>query len=226
MYKYELHAHTADCDMVAHFSGAEMVNLYKDAGYGGIVITDHCFAGFFDWFKEEISGADHKRIIDRYLKGYYSAKNEGEKKGFSVLCGAEVRFENTDNDYLVYGLEEEDFYSLPFLCTLENVEEMAKILPEKAVIVQAHPFRYGMTIFKPDCLFGLEVHNGASEKICNDLAKMYAAHFGKAVTSGSDFHEKFHLGRGGIETDEKIITSADLVNTLKNGNYSIIENYK
>lgn len=30
MYKFELHAHTSECDKVARVSGAEVVKLYHD----------------------------------------------------------------------------------------------------------------------------------------------------------------------------------------------------
>ena len=89
MYKYDLHIHTAECDKAAMVGGAEIVRLYKDAGYDGLVITDHYFALFFDWFKDEISTSDKENIINRYLSGYYSARSEAEKIGFTVLCGAE-----------------------------------------------------------------------------------------------------------------------------------------
>ena len=41
------------------------------------------FATFFDWFADDLRGADHRTIIDRYLRGYYNARNEGEN---SVSC--------------------------------------------------------------------------------------------------------------------------------------------
>ena len=59
MYKYEMHAHTAQCDKYARFGGDEIVKLYHDAGYSGIVITDHYFAAFYDWFKNEIDEKNH-----------------------------------------------------------------------------------------------------------------------------------------------------------------------
>ena len=44
---FELHAHTSECDLAAHASGAELVRLYHAAGYDGMVITDHYFATFY-----------------------------------------------------------------------------------------------------------------------------------------------------------------------------------
>ena len=224
MNKYDLHIHTKECDKCAELSGSEIVRLYKDAGYDGIVVTDHYFSLFFEWFKDEISVSNHKKIIERYLRGYYSAKNEGEKIGLAVLCGAEVRLDGTINDYLVYGLEEKDFYELPILNRLKDVRELVETLPDYSMVVQAHPFRDNMTVCDPDLFFGIEGYNGGTEEFRNELAKVYANHYQKSLTSGSDFHSRHHLAKGGIATMQKIRTSGDLRNVLRSGEYFLIEN--
>ena len=222
MAKFELHSHTAECDRVARLGGAELVRAYRDAGYGGMVITDHYFSLFYDWFAEELSGADRRGIIERYLKGYYAARNEGERLGFTVLCGAEVRFDGSINDYLVYGLEESDFYRLPLLNGLSGVEELISVLPDYALVVQAHPFRDGMTVASPSSLFGIEVYNGGTENFRNEMARLFAEHYGKAMTSGSDVHGASAVARGGIEAELDIRTSADLVRVLRSGKYRLV----
>ena len=225
MPKYEMHIHTAECDLVAKVSGKEMVHLYQVAGYAGMVVTDHYFNIFYDGFAEEVAGASHQKIIDRWLKGYYAARNEGEKIGFTVLPGAEVRFDGTTNDYLVYGVTEDFFYHAPLLNRLKNVKELLEVLPQEVCVVQAHPFRENMTVCDPSPLFGIEIYNGGTEKFRNELAKIYAEHYGKAMTSGSDFHGKNALARGGIITPEPIQTPQDLIQTLRSGNYETIHTY-
>ena len=223
MTKFELHVHTSECDKAATVSGAEIVRLYYERGYSGMVVTDHCFSLFYDWFSDELKGANHQKIIDRWLKGYYTARNEGEKLGFTVLPGAEVRFDGSNiNDYLIYGIDEQFFYDAPLLNQLKNVQELMEIIPNNACIVQAHPFRNGMVISDPSAVFGFEVYNGGTEKIRNDLAKLYAEYYGKCMTSGSDFHHKHALGKGGIITKQTIHSPADLVSVLRSGDYNII----
>ncbi|MBQ7347655.1 MAG: PHP domain-containing protein [Clostridia bacterium] len=222
--KFELHSHTKECDKCASISGSELVNYYHNFGYGGMVITDHYFSLFFEWFKDELENSDKRKIIERYLRGYYSARNEGEKIGFTVLCGAEVRFNNCINDYLVYGLEENDFYTLPYLNELKNVKELISVLPDYAIVVQAHPFRDNMTVCNPEALFGIEVYNGGTDPFRNKMAKIYAEHYQKPMTSGSDVHGLTRLAVGGIATDFDIQCSRDLVNILRNGKYALIEN--
>ena len=63
MPKYDLHVHTAECDLVVHESAKEIVHLYQDAGFDGLVITDHYFSIFFDWF------ADWEKFFSEELEG-------------------------------------------------------------------------------------------------------------------------------------------------------------
>lgn len=223
MYKYELHLHTSECDLVAQSSGAECVRLYHEAGYDGMVVTNHYFATFFDWFADELQGADHRRIIDRLLRGYCNAREEGEKRGFTVLVGAEVRFADSANDYLIYGADEDFFYNAPLLHRLSGVEELISLLPENVLVVQAHPFRDGMTVRDHSCLFGIEGYNGNNEPFRDEMAKVFARHYGKPMTSGSDYHDPAHLAKGGIITEHKISSPSELSRLLKSGEYSLIE---
>ena len=161
--------------------------------------------------------------MDRWLRGYESARNEGEKIGFTVLPGAEVRIDGTINDYLVYGLEEEDFYRLPLLNRMKSIDEVLDILPEHTCVVHAHPFRENMTVRDPGRFFGIEVHNGGTDAFRNQLAKVWAEHYGKAMTSGSDCHGPWAVGKGGIITESPILTPADLTAVLRSGAYQLIE---
>lgn len=222
-YRYDLHIHTSECDLAAEVPAAEIVRMYHDAGYDGLVITDHCFSTFFDWFAEELAGKTHKEITERWLRGYYAARNEGEKLGMTVLPGAEVRFDGTINDYLLYGVTEDFFYSAPQLNHLKGLSELLEVLPNDVCVVQAHPFRVNMTVIDPTPLFGIEVYNGSTDMFRNHLAKELAIHYAKPMTSGSDFHKTSALAKGGIITKTKISTPADLVSVLRSGGYSLIE---
>ena len=44
-YKYETHLHTSETSACAVSSAGDMVRAYADAGYTGIVVTDHFFNG-------------------------------------------------------------------------------------------------------------------------------------------------------------------------------------
>ena len=226
MYKYELHAHTHECDRDAHLSAYELVHLYQDAGYDGMVITDHYIERFYTrWFPEDVKGLSHEQQVTRWLKGFLTAKEEGDKIGFTVLPGAEVRFDDYPNDYLLYGLHADFFYTVPRLNELKNVDALLALMPKDVCVVQAHPFRDGMAVANPGGLLGLEVFNGGTERFRNEMARQYALHYGLAMTSGSDIHNMNRLAKGGIMTTTKIQTPEDLIAVLRSGEYSLIEHY-
>lgn len=220
--KIETHLHTAECDKFAHVNARDAVRMYKAAGYDCIVVTDHYFSLFFEWFRDELCGMTHEKIVRRWLRGYYNAREEGDRIGVTVLPGAEVRFDNCINDYLVYGVDEDFFLQAPRLNTLDNVSELISILPKEACVVQAHPFRNKMVVQDPSPLFGIEVNNGGTDPFRNSMARTFAEHYGKAMLSGSDFHKQMHLARGGIECDREIKTPSDLSSLLRSGSYSLL----
>lgn len=224
--KYELHAHTSECDRDAALSAKELVHLYKDAGYSGMVVTDHYIERFYTlWFPDDVRGLTHQQQVRRWLRGYYTARDEGERIGFTVLPGTEVRFDGFPNDYLIYGLHEEFFYHAPRLNELKNVEALLDLLPDDVCVVHAHPFRDDMVVKNPKGLFGIETFNGGTDRFRNEMARAFADNYGLAQTSGSDIHSLSRLAKGGIETNAIIKTPEDLVKTLRSGNYTLIENY-
>lgn len=224
-YQYELHTHTHECDRAACMPAADIVRNYHAVGYDGLVITDHYINRFEEkWFPDEVVGLNHQQYIDRWLRGYRCAKAEGERLGMTVLPGAEVRLDGQINDYLLYGVEEDFFYEAPRLHRCKNLEELLSLLPPEVCVVQAHPFRNNMVVADPEPLFGLEGFNGGNQPIRNEMAKMFAAHYQKPVTSGSDFHGKNRFATGGIRTEVEIRTPADLIRVLRSGEYELIEN--
>lgn len=219
--KFELHAHTMENDVCVNMPADEIVKAYKNIGYDGIVITNHYFYWMFEWYKDEIEGLDHKGLIDLYLRGYRKAKKAGDEIGMTVLMGLELRFDGTINDYLVYGLDEDFLYNAPVLNRMK-LNSFLKIMPQNALIYQAHPFRDEMEITAPCKLHGIEVYNGGTDKRRNDIADLWADIHGLKKISGSDFHRIEHLGRGGVIFEKRPSTSEDLVKLLKEEQYSLI----
>lgn len=218
-YKYELHCHTGEVSTCADAPAAETVEKYKNAGYSGIVITDH-FSGLtfqpYDYF-------NIKKNAEHYLKGYKAAL-AAAGKDFTVLLGMEIRFLFTTNDYLVYGATE-DFVKNSGNFLFGNLKTLYnKVKSNGMLLVQAHPFRGYVRRANPKYLDGVEVYNGKSKNPQeNENSLLWARGEGLSLlTSGSDYHHPNSKISGGIETDEKIKTNSDLLRILRSGEYRLI----
>ncbi len=58
----------------------------------------------------------------------------------------------------------------------------------------------------------------------NSKTYKWASENNMIMVSGSDFHEEEDLAKGGIITETSFISIKELVEIIKAGNYSIIEN--
>ena len=132
-----------------------------------------------------------------------------------VLLGMEITFEESYNDYLVYGIDEQFLFSHPNLYK-KSLKEFRKIADKYGLFVaQAHPFRPYMKEVKPKFLDGMEVFNGNPRHDShNDMAEAYAQKKKLRPLSGSDFHHMDDLARGGIILDEFVTTSEELAEYL------------
>lgn len=213
-YKFDTHVHTCETSPCGKVAAIEVVRLYKESGYNGIVITDHYYKEYF----ESLGSLSWKEKLDCYLKGYRIACEEGEKTGVKVLLGMEMRFEENDNDYLVYGIDESYLTSNKELYTLglKNFRDMTKNMG--IAIYQAHPFRPAMVPAEPALIDGIEVYNGNPRHDSkNKLAQAYAEKHGLRMTSGSDFHQLEDLARGGVILLEDVNNSFEFAEILTTG---------
>ncbi len=221
-YKYEIHCHTKNVSRCAGIDVKTLIEKYKEAGYSGIVLTDHYSPMTFDlpdFFSK-------KKAIDHYLRAYREAKKYSDEN-FTVLLGMELRFYATINDYLIYGITEEMLYELPFLLHI-YLKKASKLLRERGCLfIQAHPFRKLITRADPRYLDGVEVFNGKADEEANKSSEKWAEEINAAVkVGGSDCHRESGVGIGGIITTEPIKTNDDLIRILKSGDFKLIKNNK
>ncbi len=212
-YKYEIHAHTREVSSCGHVPAAEAVRMYHDAGYRGIVFTDHFNQEYFDRLGER----SWDEIIDLYLEGYRAAAGAGRALDMDILWGLELRFTENGNDYLVYGMEESFLRSIPFANRLTIGEFMELVAPEEGILVfQAHPFRDGCSLADPLVVHGLEVHNGNPRHDSrNERAAETARREGLLILSGSDFHRPGDLATGGICLPRRVRTAGEFVEQVR-----------
>lgn len=216
-YLYEPHFHTSEVSTCAHISAKDAVELYKNAGYSGVVVTDHFSQDCFD---NKYPGNNWKEKIDYFLNGYRTAKKY-ETEDFAVILGFEARFEN-DNDYLVFGADEEFLYANEWFTkmTIKEFKKLAEV--NQLTVIQAHPFRIDSNITNPRYIDGVEIFNGnRRHDSSNNIAEMWAKKHGFVTTSGSDFHEYEDLARGGMEFDNFVRDSKEFRAELLAGRYTL-----
>ncbi|MBQ9544617.1 MAG: PHP domain-containing protein [Clostridia bacterium] len=215
--KIETHVHTLESSRCGHVPAKRVAEAYAQAGYDAVIVTDH-------YNTENLSVCAQKGLskTDLFLDGYRKVKEEGEKLGLRVFLGAELRFsKSNENDYLVYGLDEEFFIANPDI-DLMRFSQFLDMKPEKALVYQAHPFRNGMTVTDPKRLFGMEVFNGhEGHDSRNSFALAWAKHFGLRPIAGSDAHREEALCHGGILTSRDVNSMDELLMVLKAEDYAV-----
>jgi hypothetical protein len=201
MHRYETHLHTRETSPCGRVKAEEAVRLYHKAGYTGLVVTDHYYNGFF----EDHPFINWNKKIDLYLAGYRNALLAGSMLGMDIHLGMEIRFNESANDYLVYGFSEDFLRENKKLYRLTLKQFRGLTAGSGILLVQAHPFRLRMTPAPPELIDGVEVFNGnPRHDSANHLALQYAQDHRLKMLSGSDFHQLPDLARGGVVTAERI----------------------
>lgn len=213
-YKIELHAHTNPCSGCSRIAPKELIQLLKDQNYDAVVITNHFFYDHGEYRKSEDP-------VSTYLKDFYEAKEEGEKQGMKVLLGTEYRFLENENDYLVYGVDENFLRKTLHRSELGIESFYREFAGEELLIIQAHPFRNGGTAANLAFLDGLEIMNmHPGQKSGSAMAARYANEQKvPIVIIGTDLHHNSHAGISALRTKVLPENEAHLVQILRSRDY-------
>ena len=134
-FLYETHLHTSQSSACAHNSGKEMAMAAKQYGYTGIVVTDHNWGGNTCIPKSLPWG----EWVDEFAKGYYDARECGDKIDLDVFWGYEAGYNGTE--FLIHGTTPEWLKAHPELRDA-TVEEQFEIVHNcGGIVVHAHPYR-------------------------------------------------------------------------------------
>ncbi len=217
MFKTELHCHSNDISECARVNTTDIINKFTSKGYSTLVLSNHFNLGTMRY----VGASSWDEWVDKYISGYEKLKRDAQGK-MNILLGMELRFNENVNDYLVFGITEEFLRKYPDMLDMSphSFHEIAR--ENNCLFVQAHPFRNGMTVIRPDALDGVEVFNGHfGHDSRNDIAKMWAEKYNLIMTSGTDFHYNDSPANGGILTENEITTMSQLIEVLKSGNYNL-----
>lgn len=194
-YLYETHMHTSEGSACAHNTGREMARAFADAGYTGIIITDHFFYGN--------TAVDRKlswsEWVEKYCLGYEHAKEEGDKLGLQVFFGWESGYQGTE--FLIYGLDKQWLLAHPEIKDATVAEQFRLVHEGGGIVCHAHPFREASYISDirlfpeyVDAVEGVNAsHSGFAKRSLrhpeyNDRALAYAEEYNFPLTAGSDQH--------------------------------------
>lgn len=223
-YRYETHLHTVQGSLCGRSTGAEQARFYKEAGYQGVIITDHFCGGNTAMPKE----GKWKDRIDAFCKGYEDALEEGRKIGLDVFFGWEECFSRDDgrDEYLIYGLDKQWLYEHPEVEFWNRAQYLEAVHAAGGCMIQAHPFRKRDYIkeIRLGLRFcdGIEVANTGNDQWADVCAMRYAREFGLVTIAGSDNHlYTLHGPEGnrlllGIELDEPLKDLFDFANIVRN----------
>lgn len=222
MYKYEPHWHSCEVSTCAGICAKESVKLYKEAGYTGIVVTNH----LSQWTFASMESLSWDEQVDFFMHGYHLAKEAGAEYGLVVLFAMELAFRSAPEDFLCYGVTEEFLRAHPDILDM-TIETFYPIAHEAGIMVfQAHPFRRYLKDVDTAYIDGVEgINANPRHDSRNYLALAHAAHFDMPALSGSDCHEVGDVGRGGMILPRKITTMEEFLEILHTRDYKLIDTF-
>ena len=206
-FLYETHMHTCQGSACGRATGKEQARVYRDAGFTGIIITDHFFGGntavdrHLPW----------EERIDLFWLGFEEAKEEGDRIGLDVFFGLEqnIHFD----EYLIYGLTKEYMKAHPEMEHWNRHQLLAEVHKAGGCVIQAHPFR--MREYMDRVRLGLhycdgiEVANAGNDQMDDARAWLYAQEFGLLTTAGSDNHRGTNWPLYGVMLDRRLTCIED-----------------
>lgn len=216
-YKYEMHCHDRICSKCADSLPEEMAKAYFEAGYSGVAFTNHFLLGN--------TAVDLSLSWEEKMRAYYGAylRAAAWAKGrdFTVFFGIEHKY-GYGKEVLTYGIDLDFLLSHPGLERLP-LREYARLVREHGgYVAQAHPFRRASYIDpqvlpEAECLDAVETYNFCNQPKENLEAERFAEEHGLYGISGADAHGDFEegIGRAGMAFPEKLTSSADLVQALR-----------
>ena len=220
MYKYETHLHTFPVSRCAKADVKESLDFYKNLGYDGVFITNHFLDGNVNIEKEK----SYEEKIEFYFSDFEKGLEIGKTLGIKVFCGVELSYGGTD--FLVYGLDKAWYLAHPEIMDMKKSAELAFLMEQGALIIQAHPYREAKYIdhirLYPRHVHGVEVVNASRGDAENRMAEIYAENYDLIPFAGSDNHHGANRKTlAGVCCEEPICNVEDFITKVKGNKMGI-----
>ena len=214
-YKTELHAHTRPVSGCSDFYPEELVEKMISVGVNTVVLTNH-------FTYKHIKDRPKDDFVNEYIGAYHDLKAAANARGMNAVFGIELRFAESLNEYLIYGICEAD---VPVIYDYveKGIECFYKEFKRDGVlIIQAHPGRDKMIPVDYSFLDGVEafnMHPGHNSRA--SLIARAANKAGMLITGGTDFHHDGHEGACLMRSAYEIKTAEDLVSVLSSRDFCL-----
>lgn len=230
-YLYETHLHTSQSSACAWNTGYEMARACHEAGYAGIIVTDHNWGGN----TRTDRSLPWEEWVRRFAEGYLDARRYAdEHEDFDVFFGYEAGFRGTE--FLIYGISPRWLMEHPEICT-ESIEEHHRLVHEAGgTVIHAHPFREEPYIpeirLYPELVDGVEAINAThscrkstahNHREYDERAVAYAREHGLPMAAGSDIHSTRLFG-GGVAFKRRLRSIQDYCDAIRSGEDYILTN--
>lgn len=224
MIKLETHCHIFGTSACADTNNKTLIEKFVQAGYGGIVVTNHFSEGCYDdWFK----GNTRKEKIDYFFNVYEKFSKECAERNIRTFWGAEIRVKNnlssSGTEFTVIGLPRDAFYNGQLLFELNQEELFAVAEKHGAFMYQTHPFRTGVIEGNPKYMHGAESFNGHYHHANhNDFAREFCLKNNLIGLSGTDVHHFDQPITAGIYLPKNIRTERQLADYYFENKFKVI----
>ncbi len=220
-YLYETHCHGSQCSRCAKSTTQALVRAYKEAGYAGMVLTDHFIYG-----NTAVSrNLPWEQRMQKYYDAFLEAKAVGDELDFDVIFGIEHHY-GGGKEVLVYGIDLDFLVDNPDIPELSMEAFAHRVHEAGGLMVQAHPYRDRYYIndsmpILPDLMDGIEIYNawnGAGENL---PAWKLAQSKNLICTCGGDTHADWDkmVGAAGVLLSRRVKTSREFADALKEGSH-------
>ena len=210
--KIDPHVHTKGISLCSRVNYRDAIDEKKRAGYDALVLTNHCQP----WYYQE-----HERLdwVQKFLTEYNQAKNYGRAQGLKVFLGVEVSVSVPHwCDFLLYGVNEDFFYSSRSLFDLSQSQLFEYCNLNGVVMVQAHPFREGHSPADPEFMHGVEINLRPLDFLKREMVEEFAKKHNLLITCGSDYHSVLQDEFGGMIIPDSITDSFEMAKFLLESN--------
>ena len=221
-YLYETHTHSSESSACGQNTAVEMAKAHKEAGYAGMILTNHNWGGNTA-IDRTLPWDD---FLDRFFEPYNTAKEWGDANDFQVFPAYEAGYNGTE--FMIFGLDIEWMHKHPELWDATIAEQYEIVHSGGGIVVHAHPFREAFYIKEirlfPQYIDGVEAVNAThsspfapsykSRLDYNEKALKYAKELGMFITGGSDTHDVALFG-GGMAFPTKLADIHDFTDRLR-----------